>query len=62
MRMLPKVLLAALLTIAALASTPAPLRATTLCQICADTGSCWYCCRCDGGTTATCQEACSEGI
>lgn len=60
MKMLMKVLFAALLAIAALTSTPKALRAITICQICADTGGCFYCCRCDGGTNADCSALCSQ--
>lgn len=59
MKMLTKVLLAALLTSAALISTPAVSRASTNCDICADTGACFNCCRCGGGTIAVCAEACN---
>jgi hypothetical protein len=62
MKMLPKVLFAGLLTLATFASTPAPLRATTICDICADTGGCFYCCRCDGGSNTYCQQECSAGV
>jgi hypothetical protein len=34
---------------------------TTVCDICADTGSCFFCCRCSGGSREYCSAVCSEG-
>lgn len=35
---------------------------TTNCQRCNDTGDCFACCRCDGGTLRECSEVCSGGF
>ena len=34
---------------------------TTVCDICAETGECIYCCRCSGGSWEYCNSVCSEG-
>jgi hypothetical protein len=60
MRNLKKLLLAAALIAAAVASVPAKTEATDWCATCAASGftHCYSCCRCDGGTSSYCINIC----
>ncbi|HYO14197.1 MAG TPA: hypothetical protein VE685_13460 [Thermoanaerobaculia bacterium] len=40
--------------------SPCPISGN--CQTCNDTGDCFACCRCDGGTLRQCSEACNGGF
>ncbi|HEV2855540.1 MAG TPA: hypothetical protein VHC97_22300 [Thermoanaerobaculia bacterium] len=61
MRNLKKLLLAAALIAAAVASAPAKSEAVDRwCETCAASGytHCYSCCRCNGGTSSYCIEIC----
>jgi hypothetical protein len=58
MKRLTRFLIAALLATAALFSAAPNVSAIDWCQVCAETGGCWECCRCGGGTPNACIRAC----
>ena len=41
-------------------ASPCPVSGA--CETCNETGDCFVCCRCDGGTIRGCSEACSGGF
>jgi hypothetical protein len=63
MRKLSKLLFAAALAATAFFSLPPKALAvdpnSPICQHCNNYGDCFSCCRCDGGTVATCSMICS---
>ena len=58
MRNLKKLLFAGALTAAAVLSTPKPALAVPWCDLCAESGNCFYCCKCDGQTSGYCGSIC----
>ena len=59
MNKLTKLLLATVLTAAAILSMPPKASAGSIwCNECLTSGSCFACCRCAGGTTGECVDAC----
>jgi hypothetical protein len=54
MKNLKKLLFAAVLVAAAIASTPKTVSAVDWCAQCEATGECFPCCKCDGNTTYYC--------
>lgn len=60
MKNLKKLLLAALLVAAAVASIPSTAEANPFCNACAASGytDCYSCCRCSGETNAVCIQIC----
>ena len=58
MKNLKKLLLAAALVAAAVASAPAPVVASGWCTECNATLDCFPCCKCDGGSTSYCLSIC----
>jgi len=58
MSKLLKLLLAAVLTIAAILSMPPKASAADFCAQCDATGECFPCCRCDGFGPAQCFNLC----
>lgn len=58
MKNLKKLLFAAVLIVAALASAPSTVQAVDWCPTCFSSGDCFACCRCDGGTVSQCLRGC----
>lgn len=58
MKNLKKLLFALALIAAAILSTPRTTLAVNWCNLCDQTGDCFACCRCDGGSTGFCAQIC----
>jgi hypothetical protein len=58
MKTFSSILLAVALLAGFAALAPSPAQAVPWCQVCDDTGDCFACCRCAGGSVAACFNAC----